>query len=155
MVQRVVPPKHREPAADEDLPIRLYGDGPHEEVRAWIEAGIGRAVGVEPADVEAVAHIDEVAADEDLAIGLQRDHGDSNEGNMGRSEAGIVRAVRVDPVHLPARGRAADQDLPVRLDDQGFDVIVRDGGVEGRVDRLRARGDAGAERDAHNGDEAG
>ena len=142
--------ERREGAADQDLPVGLHRQGLDGTVRAGIEARVERAVGVEPPDPvarrragAAAAERREVAADQDLPVGLHRQGVDDGVG--ARVEGGVERAVGVEPPDVVARRRAgpaaaqhreaaADQDLPVRLHRQGADEVVR-AGIEGRVER--------------------
>ncbi len=97
-----------EPAANQDLPIRLDGQTQHVAVRAGIEARIERAVGVETAEVCDAASCRcrrqdrrERAADQDLPIRLQRERPDIPvfiaAPCRARIEARVERAVGIEP----------------------------------------------------------
>ena len=138
----------REVAAGEHLAVSFEREAPDDVVRARIERDVDRSVGIDPADLAAwrgacaAAQAGEVAADQDLPVRLKRDRidVDARAGIEGRVE----RAVRVEPADAVARRRpgaaaepdedAADEDLAVRLHDDGMHVAVRSG-IEERVDR--------------------
>ena len=98
-------------------------------LRARIEAGVNRAVGIEPADVKqrrrarATAEPDEVTAYHDLPIRLKRQRVDVE--CASGVERAVERSVRIDPPDVVARPRpgaaaqsgevTADHDFPIRL----------------------------------------
>jgi hypothetical protein len=146
----------RETTRDEDLPVRMLGQGEHDVVRVGIVAGVQRPVGVEPGQAVArgAAHAREVAARHDAAVGLQQ-QGVDLRGQPAADvgiESRVDRAVRVETGEAVARDRsgavglqgreiAADKDLAVRLQDQRPHRAVGTG-IKRRVERA-VRVDAG------------
>jgi len=115
-----------EVAARQNLAIRLH----HERTRAGqtsarIEASIETAMGIKPGDSIAVRAIDgrETAADQHLAIRLQRNRTNSPVCSSARIETVVQAAVRIEPGHSAAvraihsQEIAADEHPAIRLQD--------------------------------------
>ncbi len=152
-----------ERAADDDLGIRLHGDGGDLRVGIRIERGVDRAVGVEAGEKVAArrgggrvgrnarGERTEHATNQNLAVGLHGDRGDR--GVRRRIKRGVEGTVGVEPeeIRTARRGggagrnhggeRAAHENATVALqrDDAHLAVEVREElGVNG-ARRVQAR----------------
>jgi len=142
-----------EGSPDQDLAVGLHRHGLDAVGGVGIEVGVERTVGIEPRQTVAVSRtggtvgsqLGEIAADQNPAVGLQRDGVDHVVG--ARVEAVVEGAIGVEARHKGVRklgrsvaGRdrregAADYNLPVGLDRHGQDSAVGVGIGKRRVDR--------------------
>ena len=127
--------ERREQTAHDDPAVRLDQDRTHGIVRAHraAERRVHRAVGIQARDMAAIdaGHRGEIPADDDLAVGLDRDGIDISV----RSHAGIERRIH-HPVGAEARDEVprlaadggeqpADQHAPIGLQRERVGRIVR------------------------------
>ena len=140
-----------EQAADEDLAATLDGDHAHGTVRAGaddVEARVHRPVGIEPDVISAVGEPverGEIAADQHLAIGLDRHGIDGAVGPGAGIERCVERSVRVQPRHIVPHG-AVERGEPAANDRLAQIGRVAGVGVDGnRIDRI-VRADTRIER---------
>ena len=142
----------QELAAHEHLAIGLNGDGVHragDRESERNEARIKRAVGIEAGEMIAIGqavHRGEIAADDDLAIVLNRDRAHRAVGTDLRIEGGVQPAGGRQARHEAAVGgvhgreSTADHRAAIRLHGDGVNPVVgtaqgvREGGIDGPVD---------------------
>ena len=162
---RAAAAEHREVAADENLPVGLQAEGVDEPIGAGVEGGVHRAVGIEPADFRSrgcsrsSAESGEVAADQDLAVGLNRhrDHVQIGAGIEPRVDGAVgiqapdAIARRVAKLAAEMCKQPAEQNLPVRLHG---DRIHRAVGARRETRVCRAVGVQPAEVIAHRPSQA-
>jgi hypothetical protein len=158
-----------ERAAEEDFFGAVEGlesEGAHDGagVEAGVEGGVGHAGGGEAGEAgscQAAADTGELAADENLAVGLEGERGDIGEAR--RREHGIERAVGVQAGEAAGVGGtdeveiAGDDDLAVGLHDEAGDGIIDRRRDEGEIDGavgIKA-GEARARHTADAGEAAG
>ena len=121
-------------------PSELHRNRPHRVARARsrVKAQVHRAIGIQAGDVRPRGPVDgrEVAADDRLAVRLNRDGEDVAVGPQTHLEPRIQRAVVIEPGDIIARHGieggepAADQQFAVWTDER----------LRGRIDRVvRAR----------------
>ena len=127
-------------ATGDDFTVALEREAKDGGVGAGVVSGVEGAVGVEAGDVIANRGADraEGAADDDLAVGLDDDGRDLRgeaAGDVG-VKRGVEGAVGIEPGEAVARGgsgrvvglegrkKTADEDLPVRLERDGGDLVV-------------------------------
>ena len=124
----------REDTAEENPSIRLQRQAAESSVRAGAKCsgGFNHTVGAEPGDVTVchATHGSEATADQNFSVSLHGNFIDAAVRASAGSEAGVQRAVGVEPGdaaarHAADRGElAADQNFSIRLHGQTVNVAV-------------------------------